>query len=83
MLSCCGIGKVVVGVLPNVTEDQKVGSEVEDGCVGQIFEEENILSGGEAVLLGYIQLQDVGVLQLATVQVWMKLCSFMNSKVTW
>ena len=47
MLSCCYIGKIVVGVLPNATEDQRVGSEVEDACVRYIFEDENILSGGE------------------------------------
>ena len=28
------VGKVVVGVLPDATEDQRVGSEVKDGCVG-------------------------------------------------
>ena len=33
MLSCCYIGKVVVKVLPNATEDQRVRSEVKDGDV--------------------------------------------------
>ena len=28
MLSCCYIGKIVVGVLPNATEDQRVGREL-------------------------------------------------------
>ena len=47
MLSFVMLERAVIEVLSSATEDQRVGSEVENGCVGWIFEGENILSGGE------------------------------------